>query len=517
MSRCLFGCLCICALGVMALVGCSETTGDGGGDGTAGDGGSAGDGGTGGMTGRDFPCTEQGIRDAIAEGGGPHTFDCVGPQTVVAQAEIVIDNDVVLDGGGKLTVSGNEEHRVFSVPGWVTVELVGLAVIEGFATGDPSTEERQGGGIYNNGTLTLTNCTVSGNTAVGGGGRGGGGVYNNGTLTLTNGTVSGNTAPYGGGILSAEGVLTLTNSTVSGNDARGGIVGIGGGILNVAGPLTLTNSTVSGNTAEDLGGGIFNDDGISKHGTVTLTNSTVSGNTVGGAGGGILNHGTVTLTNSTVSGNTADSGGGIANDRTLTLTNSTVSGNTADNSGGGMSNACGTVTLTNSTVSGNTVVGGEGGGIHTSGTLTLTNGTVSDNAADSGSAIYAPDSAGETCPPPPIPFLVEIANSLIRGDCAEDEQSGATRTSIGYNIESPDDTCGFDQGTDLVNITEGQLDLGPLADNGGPTMTHALGVDSVAIDHIPAIDCEVTEDQRGVARPQGPACDVGAFELEVAP
>ena len=414
---------------------------------------------------------------------------------MVTQAEIVIDNDVVLDGGGKLTISGNEEHRVFSVPGWATVELVGLAVIEGFATGDPSTEERQGGGIYNNGTLTLTNCTVSGNTAVGGEGRGGGGVYNNGTLTLTNCTVSGNTAPYGGGILSAEGVLTLTNSTVSGNNARGGIVGIGGGILNFAGPLTLTNSTVSGNTAEDLGGGIFNDDGIPNNGTVTLTNSTVSGNTVGGAGGGILNHGTVTLTNSTVSGNTVGgAGGGILNDGTLTLTNSTVSGNTADNSGGGMSNACGTVTLTNSTVSGNTVVGGEGGGIHTSGTLTLTNGTVSDNAADSGSAIYAPDSAGETCPLPPIPFLVEIANSLIRGDCAQDEQSGATWTSIGYNIESPGDTCGFDQTGDQSGISAVLLDLQPLANNGGPTQTHAITTDSAALQ------CRVVRSRRRPAR-----------------
>jgi len=108
-----------------------------------------------------------------------------------------------------------------------------------------------------------------------------------------------------------------------------------------------------------------------------------------------------------------------------------------------------------------------------------------------------------------------IWNSIVDGDCQADP--GAVNLTDGYNIESPGDTCGFDKGTDLVNIAEGQLDLGQLQNNGGPTMTHALGVDSVALDRIPEVDCEVTEDQRGVTRPQGDACDVGAFELEVAP
>ena len=86
----------------------------------------------------------------------------------------------------------------------------------------------------------------------------------------------------------------------------------------------------------------------------------------------------------------------------------------------------------------------------------------------------------------------------------------------GYNIESPGDTCGFDQGTDLVNITEGQLDLEPLADNDGSTMTHALSIDSVALDRIPEVDCEVETDQRGQPRPEtdGTMCDVGSFERQ---
>jgi hypothetical protein len=100
----------------------------------------------------------------------------------------------------------------------------------------------------------------------------------------------------------------------------------------------------------------------------------------------------------------------------------------------------------------------------------------------------------------------------VQGDCTGDH----VITSNGYNIESPGNTCGFDQTGDLVNITEGQLDLGELADNGGPTMTHALGADSVAIDHIPAVDCGVTTDQRGEPRPEtgGDACDVGSFERQ---
>ncbi len=196
------------------------------------------------------------------------------------------------------------------------------------------------------------------------------------------------------------------------------------------------------------------------------------------------------MTNSTVSGNT---NGGIHNSGTLTLTNSTVSGNTDGGGGGGIWNG-GTLTVTNSTVSGNT-----GYGINTSGTLTITNSTVSGNTGGGIQSVTDVDT-------------VTLTNALIDGNCAIKNIS--VLVSNGYNIESPGDTCGFDHGTDLVNITEGQLELGPLADNGGDTMTHALGAGSVAIDHIPAVDCEVDEDQRGQPRPEtdGGMCDVGSFE-----
>jgi hypothetical protein len=302
-------------------------------------------------------------------------------------------------------------------------------------------DQGHGAGILNDGTLTLTNCTISGN-GTGSWAVYGGGIYNFGTLTLTNTTVSGNAGLQGAGI-DNSGTLTLTNTTVSGNTARSE----GGGIANLSGTLTLTNSVVSGNIAlEGNGGGITN-----ILGSVMLTNSTVSGNT-GAWAGGINNYtGPLNLTNSTVSGNTTLSkGGGIANNTgTVTLTNSTVSGNTADEAAGGIFNL---------------------------GPLTLT-------------------------------------NSLVDGDCELGIGPSASISSDGYTIESPGDTCGFDQPTDQVNVSADDLKLGPLADNGRPTETHALGAGSVAIDHIPAVDCGVTTDQRGEPRPGGMMCDVGAFEV----
>jgi len=102
---------------------------------------------------------------------------------------------------------------------------------------------------------------------------------------------------------------------------------------------------------------------------------------------------------------------------------------------------------------------------------------------------------------------VMLANSVVDGAC------DGNITSNGHNIESPGNTCGFDQTGDQSSVTVEQLNLGELADNGGPTMTHALGAGSVAIDHIPAVDCQVTEDQRGEPRPGGSMCDVGSFEV----
>jgi hypothetical protein len=254
--------------------------------------------------------------------------------------------------------------------------------------------------------------------------------------------------------------------------------------------------------------------------TVELRGFTVTGGkVVGEFGGGIANGGQLTLVNSTVRGNAAESqpepcgddpctvsrAGGIWNggDGNLTLVSSTVSGNTAD-AGGGIFQSGATLMLTNSTVSGNTA--SEGGGIYNdgSGPATLTNSTVSGNSAGSGSAILL-SAVG------PFASIITTA-TLIDGACTQ--QGEVTWTSNGYNMESPSNTCGFDQVTDRVNVSAEDLKLGPLQDNGGLTETHALGVDSVAIDQIPEAMCQVDTDQRGEPRPGGAMCDVGSFEVQ---
>jgi parallel beta-helix repeat protein len=407
-----------------------------------------------------FPCTEQGIRDAIAQGGGPHTFACDGPTTVITEDTIQIYRGAaILNGEGNLTIDGNNDHPIFWIFDDVTIELRGIRITKGADICSA---------ISNFGTLTLTDSTVSDNS-------GGAAICNERTLSMTNSTVSGNSpagiANTGGG------TAILTDSTVSDNHGTG---------IGNTGTMTLTNVTVSGNNAEDSGGGIGN------AGTLTLNNSTVSNNSAGWAGGGIVNsfQGKLTLNNSTVSDNSAVFwGGGIHN---------------AQPTGG----IGGTLKLNNSTVSGNTASANEGGGIFTwGGTTTLANSTVSGNSAGAqGSGIVSYQTA--------LTFI----HTLVDNDCA----GGFSVVSGGSNLESPGDTCGFDQPTDQVNVSAEQLNLGPLQDNGGPTMTHALLPGSVAIDQIPEADCvdadgqPLTTDQRGEPRPEtgGTMCDVGAFELQ---
>jgi CSLREA domain-containing protein len=288
-----------------------------------------------------------------------------------------------------------------------------------------------------------------------------------------------------------QGDLTLTDSTVTQNwalDAAYG--GYGGGIYNGSGELNLINSTVSSNTARSRGGGIYN-----RAGVVTLTDSTVSFDTAY-VGGGIFNRdGVVALTNSTVSSNQAWSftylpqgilgyGGGIANSAVLTLANSTVSGNSAG------------------------VHYGVGGGILNHGTATITNSTVSDNSAAVESP-YGPGGGGGISNSNVVTLTSTIVanNRVISGFDSVDNCRGSF-SSLGYNL-ADDTTCGFSEPSDLV-VADAML--GPLADNGGPTETHDLLPGSPAID-AGSVDCPPpATDQRGVARPQGTDCDIGAVE-----
>jgi hypothetical protein len=187
----------------------------------------------------------------------------------LTSGELAINKDLTVAGPGPdvIAVSGNHASRVFDIAARVSVALSGLTIADGFSL------DGFGGGIQNNGTLTVTGSTFTGNFGVFGGG-----IQNSGTLTVTGSTLSGNDAACGGGIDNQEGAtLTVTDSTLSGNSA-----GFGGGIENdPGGTLTVTGSALSGNTAGNSGGGIFSDIGS----TLTVTDSAISGNTAPTAGG----------------------------------------------------------------------------------------------------------------------------------------------------------------------------------------------------------------------------------------
>jgi hypothetical protein len=241
---------------------------------------------------------------AAAHSGDTIVFDKKldgGTITLLSDHELSIGKNLTIQGpgAGLLTIASGADvikTRIFEIDS-ATVALSGLTISIGGGRADAFSGDfydGQGGGILNFGTLTISGCTVTGNSA-----ENGGGIYNNGTLTVNN------------------------NSILSDNGLPG--IGFGGGIYN-AGTLTVSNSTVSGNFAFS-GGGIYNTGGA------TVSGCILSGNNAwgGGDGGGIANEGTLTVSNSTVSGNFANSGGGIYNAGTLTVSNSTFSSNTPDN------------------------------------------------------------------------------------------------------------------------------------------------------------------------------------------
>ena len=339
------------------------------------------------------------------------------------------------------------------------------------------------------------------------------------TITLTNGalTISNSLSVVGPGAAqlaisgnNASQVFYINSSgalTISGVTIENGVTGANGGGMFNLGFLTLTNCTVSHNSGGNFGSGIYN------VGSLMLTNSSVSNNSGSANGGGIHNDfgGMLTLTNSTVSGNSAPNGfaGGINNFSTATLINSTVSGNSSYESGGGIGNSGGTLTIINSTISGNSTTE-SGGGIDNEGPLTLTNDTIVGNSAPSGQGGGIDNTSLLSTK------STLLANNGSGGNC---ESSYGTVTSAGYNL-SDDGSCdGILTQTTDVNNTPTQLDPKGLQNNGGPTQTIALLPGSPAVDRIPVANCTdtngnpVTTDQRGVSRPQGPACDVGAYEL----
>jgi uncharacterized repeat protein (TIGR01451 family)/CSLREA domain-containing protein len=299
------------------------------------------------------------------------------------------------------------------------------------------------------------------------------------------------------------------------------IDGAGAGSVTISGSNLFrvfeiqANVTLSGVTITDGNGtgGTFVSDGDGgaiafSSGTDTLSDSVVSNSTGGQEGGGIFVEATITVQDSTITGNSSPLGGGVAVENQMTLTGSTINANHATLSGfntglgGGIYNDD-TVFATNSTITGNTA-DVQGGGIYSEAT-TLTNATVASNSSPDGANNFINDTTSGG-----------YQNTIVanpQGGGANCDTAGLLPPSNGNNINSDSSSCwATNQSSDQTGVNP---DLGPLTDNGGPTQTMALLAGSPAIDKGATV-LSVTTDQRGVTRPQGPAYDIGAFEVQVS-
>ena len=240
--------------------------------------------------------------------------------------------------------------------------------------------------------------------------------------------------------------------------------------------FVVTGGNANGSRLQSYGGGMYN-----SQSSPTVTNCTFSGNEAGD-GGGMCNFrlSSPAVTNCTFSGNEARYGGGVVNfDSSPQVTNCTFSGNEAGDSGGGMHNCASSCAITNCTFSGNEAVVGHG----------LSNEEVSD----------------------PVPVT-----NCIFWNTVSNEFQGDHSFTLSYCLVRSGDVAVLYETNDSA-VASGDLALQPLADNGGPTMTCALGTGSIAIDAGVTVD-GVSTDQRGAARPypEGGSFDIGAFEVQAS-
>ncbi|MFO0836093.1 MAG: choice-of-anchor Q domain-containing protein [Phycisphaerales bacterium] len=282
----------------------------------------------------------QAVTDANSLAGADViTFDASAHGAItLSGTELVLAGELTIEGPGasELSVSGNLVSRVFRVLPDASVSISGLAISNGYSA-------NSGGGVYNDGSLAITNCTLSGSWS-----QNGGAVYNAGVLTITNSSLASNTAQYGGGGIKNTGTLAITSSSITGNSTQDISYGSGGGIDNTS-TLTITNSTISGNASIEYGGGIY-----AWGGSLTIINTTISGNS-SWYGGGIFASRTLTITNSTISSNTSQpggQGGGLFLNtlEPMTVRNSTIAGNLGN---GGIHIADGALVMLSSLVAGN--------------------------------------------------------------------------------------------------------------------------------------------------------------------
>jgi CSLREA domain-containing protein len=497
--------------------------------------------------------------------------DANGSGGAVSSSENLTIVESVITGNAANPFLGGAIYSFNNSFGASSVQPNTLTIIDSTISGNSTSG--WGGGIANReGTVTLRNSTVSDNSA----GNSGGGIYNSGgSLTLENASVSVNSAMSGGGIFSiglyaVTGLVTVTQSTIDGNTA---LNGSGGGISNQGGRFTVVDSNIVNNSALDTGFGDSGGGGISSNGALTLSNTNVSNNAAGTGGGisamgvvsitdsriaanharrfgggGIKQHGgQITVMNSSITGNTAagDSGGGagmylrdsittigrssISNNSgtwvgggiwlssfgyTGIIVDSTISGNSGT-TGGGLYSVGADFSITGTTISGNSA-SVRGGGIATSGQLGLRYSTITGNHAPRGEA-------GGIASRGTVYDRVQLQSTVVAGnpnDVGFVDGTVNPFVSLGYNLIGTGNAVSkFNQPGDQANIRDPKL--GPLTDNGGLTMTHALLADSPALNTgnpsaIAGTGGVPQFDQRGApfGRVFGGRIDIGAFEWQ---
>ena len=372
-----------------------------------------------------------------------------------------------------------------------------------FSSNDARTGD--GGGIYfHNGTLTFKQGRLVGNQAAGSSvnpsyGRGGGMYQAGGRITIAGstsspsktsgpGSIVDNSAVQGGGIYLSGGSLTLSLTHLANNTATNS----GGAIAN-GGTLVLANSVVFQNTAGVDGGAILNSSNLS---ILTINSSTLTNNSAGGEGGALRNLGpaTATITSSTIEKSSAALGGAIANSGKLTISGSTIFDDSASQLGGGVyDDVSGLVTLTNSTIAENTSQAG--GGIYTQGTLKSINVTIAENLISGSTGAGLDVSSG----------AASLYNTIVASNTPAGTDLAGVLTVNAHN---------------LIGVPNAEL--GPLTNNGGPTLTIGLLQGSPAIDGGANTFNGVTvptTDQRGALRGgqsnsinAGAVVDIGAYE-----
>ncbi len=441
-------------------------------------------------------CTEAAFDSQLA-GGGTITFNCggssVAPVTITFTTPKAINGPgpVRIDGGFRIALSGGNAVGLFTVGAAGNLTLENATVRNGARTGD-------GGCIANSGTLTLNSLTVQDCAATGNGGA----IDNTGTLNISIATVRRNTAGGNGGGIRNAGTLAAVDMVIGRNAASRG-----GGLRNT-GTATIESAVIRGNTATLEGGGVHNAPGA----TLTLRAGELpcevgsrnagdgDANVAGTTGGGLHNDGTTTLTAVWITRNTAANGAGVANGTTgsLIANNVALTRNAASADGGGLDNAGG-ATLTNTTFSENQA--GSGGALLTrNGTVSLVHVTMCD---DAGGAIAR---SGGT---------LTVRSSAVAP--ATGTACVGSVTSAGYNVVA-DPTCAFGAtGDQTTNPSLATLDF--VGDSGQtnelftPVCLPQTG--SPVLDAATGPNCPA-KDQRGRARPFGPACDVGAVEVSAS-